>query len=68
MIDPKNTTAIKCEECESETFKEVIFLRKVSKMLTGQSQDGVIPIPAFECSKCGHINKEFIPNFNKINA
>jgi hypothetical protein len=66
MIDPKNTTAIKCEECENETFREVVFIRKASKLLTGQPQDSVIPIPTFECSKCNHINKEFTPNFNSL--
>jgi uncharacterized Zn finger protein len=66
MIDPKNTTAIKCEECQNETFREVVFIRKASKLLTGQPQDTVIPIPTFECSKCGHINKEFTPNFNSL--
>lgn len=63
-IDPKNTTAIKCESCEGETFKEVLFIRKASKLLTGQSQDTLIPIPTFQCSSCNHINKEFIPKLD----
>lgn len=63
-IDIKQTSAIKCESCENETFNETVFLRKASKLLTGSSQDTLIPIPTFQCSKCGHINKEFIPNFD----
>jgi uncharacterized Zn finger protein len=66
MIDPKNTTAIKCEECENETFQEAVFIRKASRLLTGQPQDTIIPIPTFQCTKCGHINKEFTPNFNNL--
>jgi hypothetical protein len=66
MIDPKNTTSMQCEECKGETFTEVVYLRKASKLLTGQPQDSIIPIPTFQCSKCNHINKEFIINFNKI--
>jgi hypothetical protein len=62
-IDPKNTTAIKCEKCECETFREVVFIRKASKLLTGQATDSVMPIPTFQCSSCGHINKEFTPKF-----
>jgi len=62
-IDPKNTTEVKCEECENPTFREVVFIRKASKLLTGQANDSMIPIPTFECAKCGHINKEFTPNF-----
>lgn len=63
-IRPKDTTPIKCEECENETFTEVVFLRKASKLLTGAPQDSVIPVPAFQCSSCSHINKEFTPKFN----
>lgn len=55
------TTGIKCEECGCETFQEALMLRKVSKFLTGQNQDGVLPIPTFVCSKCGHVNKDFYP-------
>lgn len=62
-IDPKNTTPIKCEECENETFVEVVFIRKASKLLTGQTQDAIIPIPTFQCASCKHINKEFVPKF-----
>jgi len=55
------TTGVKCESCGSETFQEALLLRKVSKFLTGQAQDGILPIPTFVCSKCRHINKEFYP-------
>ena len=58
-INPKDTTAVKCEKCENDTFTEAVFLRKASKLLTGASQDSIIPIPTFQCSACGHINKEF---------
>jgi hypothetical protein len=37
------------------------MLRKVSRFLTGEAQDGVIPIPTFICTKCGHVNKDFYP-------
>ena len=60
-INPKDTTAVKCEKCENDTFTEAVFLRKASKLLTGASQDSIIPIPTFRCSACGHINKEFTP-------
>jgi hypothetical protein len=59
----KNSTAIKCEKCEGESFIGITFLRKVSRLITGTSQDQIIPIPSFQCSVCNHINKEFIPKF-----
>jgi uncharacterized Zn finger protein len=55
------TVAILCEECENQTFTESVILRKVSRFLTGQAQDGLVPIPVFSCQKCGHVNNEFLP-------
>lgn len=60
-IDLKKTTGVSCDECANESFQEALLLRKVSRFLTGDAQDGVIPIPTFVCSKCGHINKDFYP-------
>ena len=53
------TTPIVCEECQNDTFTQVLFLRKISKFLTGDTIDSLYPIPSFACSKCGHINEEF---------
>lgn len=55
----KNATEIKCEKCDNATFEEVLKLRKLSKLVTGQSKDTLVPIPMFACKKCGNINKEF---------
>ncbi len=61
----KNSTEIKCEFCEHDTFEEVLKLRKISKIITGSSKDTLIPIPVFACKKCGNINKDFdITNLN----
>ena len=29
--------------------------------MTGTAQDALLPIPVFACSKCGHVNEEFLP-------
>ena len=55
------TTPVSCDTCGSQAFQEALMLRKVSKFLTGDAQDGVIPIQTFVCAKCGGINKEFLP-------
>jgi hypothetical protein len=55
------TVAIVCEKCENQTFTEAVILRKVSRFLTGQAQDGLVPIPVFVCQKCSHVNEEFLP-------
>jgi hypothetical protein len=57
------TTGVICENCKNNSFQEVYLLRKVSKFLVAANtdKDQLIPIPAFSCSKCHHINKEFLP-------
>jgi uncharacterized Zn finger protein len=55
----KDGSQIKCESCGGETFREAFFLFKVSKILTGEAQDSMVPVPTFACASCGHINKEF---------
>ena len=46
QIDFSKTTQIKCEACDSSTFKQTLLLRKMSALVFG-------------CEKCGHVNKEF---------
>jgi len=55
------STPLVCEECQNETFKQVFFLRTISKFIAGTDQDGLIPIPSFACTNCGHVNNEFQP-------
>lgn len=55
------STPLVCEECQNETFRQVFFLRTVSKFIAGTDQDGLIPIPSFACTNCGHVNNEFQP-------
>ena len=55
------TTGMACDKCNNEVFIEGVMLRKASRFLTGTSQDALIPISVFACSKCGHVNDEFLP-------
>ena len=55
------TTGMSCDECGNEVFQEGVMLRKASRFITGTAQDAMIPIPVFACSKCGHVNEEFLP-------
>lgn len=54
-----NSTAIACESCNNPTFKEVTYLRRISKLLTGAPEDMIVPVPAFACAKCDHVNDQF---------
>lgn len=55
------TTSVKCEKCGNEVFYPAYMLRRVSRLLIGAQEDGIIPINTFACASCGHTNAEFIP-------
>ena len=52
-ISLDKTTELVCDECGNPAFQEVVLLRKASRFITGTSQDAMVPIPVFACSKCG---------------
>lgn len=60
-VSLKDTTPVTCEECGHSVFQEGVLLRKISRFVTGTSQDALMPIPVFSCAKCGHVNTEFMP-------
>lgn len=59
-IDLRQQPTVTCDDCGSKFFKEVTMLKKVPKLLTGSSEDTLVPFPTYCCDKCGHINEEFL--------
>jgi Zn ribbon nucleic-acid-binding protein len=59
----EQTSGVVCENCNYHAFSEAYLLRKVSKFLVAanSNKDQIIPVPVFHCVKCGHVNKEFLP-------
>jgi hypothetical protein len=55
------TVPLTCDKCGSEIFSEVLFVRKISKILIGAQQDALYPIPVFACAVCSHVNEDFYP-------
>jgi uncharacterized Zn finger protein len=60
-VDLSQTTSIVCEKCESETFTQVFKMRKLSALLSPAGKESMIPMQVFACTKCGHINSDFLP-------
>ena len=58
-IDLRTQPTIECEECKSTYFKEIVLIKKVNKLLTGSSEDTIVPFPTYRCDDCGHVNDEF---------
>ena len=59
-IDLRDCETIKCENCGGIYFKEILILKKVSK-LQGAPMDQNVPVPVFRCDDCGHVNQGFNP-------
>lgn len=60
-LDLGSTTAILCDNCGNHTFKPIFFLRKLSRFLTGEDADRILPIDSLCCVECNHVNNEFAP-------
>jgi hypothetical protein len=60
-FDLNNTTPILCENCGNNTFRPIFFLRKISRFLSPDGNDRVIPMDSLACLKCDYVNKDFNP-------
>ena len=60
-IKMSDTTAIECDKCGHHLFEQATLLRKVSALVSPTAQEALVPIVVMACKKCGHINKDFLP-------
>ena len=61
QVNIPNTLPVVCSECENETFKEVMYMRKESRLASGLPMDRMVPIQLIACEKCDTIAEDFIP-------
>lgn len=59
-IDIKNTRPVLSPEGNA-VFQEGVILRKVSRFVTGTSEDGIIPVPVFFDVQTGKVLVELLP-------
>jgi len=70
-IKMDDTTPVKCDKCDNQTFTQVIALRRVSALVSPTAQEAMVPIQAFACTKCGHVNASLLPkglNADELNG
>lgn len=69
-VPPKPTLAdskpMLCQNCDNDVFVTGMKFRKISKLLTGQPKDSIIPVEVYLCGNCGEINKELYPEELKL--
>ena len=60
-VDFSQTTEEVCGECGNDTFVQVFKIRKLSALLSPAGQETIVPMQVFACTKCNHINSDFLP-------
>ena len=55
------TLPVVCEECDNETFKDIMYMRKESRLASGLPMDRMVPVQLIACEKCGALAEDFIP-------
>ena len=48
-------------DCGNNTFMPGFRFKKMSKLITGQAQDTIIPIEMYLCTQCGKALQELLP-------
>jgi len=59
-IDLSNADNIKCGECKNDTFVPTFIIKHLSALMSPTGQETMVPIQLFKCSKCNHVNEEFL--------
>ena len=59
QVDLTHAKDIVCEKCEHKGFKQTMMLKRLSALVSPNGQESIVPVMAFACDKCGHINEEF---------
>lgn len=66
-IDLSQTSGYKCVQCGSAFFEQSLLLRKVSKFLSGLSEDAYLPVQVINCKQCGLLAKDALdPNIRAM--
>ena len=58
-VDLTHAKTMECEECKCKGFKQTLMLKKLSALVSPNGQESIVPVAAFACESCGHVNKEF---------
>ena len=48
-------------ECGGKVFMSGFRFKKLSRLVTGQAQDSIIPIEMYLCTQCGKALQELLP-------
>ena len=58
-VDLTHAKTMECEKCQGKGFRQTMMLKKLSALVSPNGQESIVPVAAFACEACGHVNKEF---------
>lgn len=50
-----------CESCGHDRFSVQYIIKKFSALVSPTGQPMLTPVQVFACTKCQHINQDFLP-------
>jgi hypothetical protein len=62
QIQLSQTSGYVCASCGHNMFDGKMMVRKVSRFVTGETRDAIIPIDIVVCSSCGEVAKDLLPD------
>ena len=60
-LESAKDLACEAEECGNTFFVPVFIIKHISALMSPNGQEINAPVQTFACSKCGHVNKQFMP-------
>ena len=60
-LDFSKADSYVCESCGNDRFIVHYLIKKFSALISPTGQEMLTPVQAFACTKCDHINKDFLP-------
>jgi len=58
-LDVNLAQDVTCEECSCNRFKMFCYLKKIPEISSPTGKPVIIPVQAFSCCECDHVNEDF---------
>ena len=62
QVQLSQTIGYVCSHCGHNIFDSKIMIRKVSRFITGEARDGIVPIDVIVCNSCNEVAKDILPD------
>ena len=59
-MDLQKAKNILCESCNGNRFTPFFYLKQISELDSPNGRATVLPIQAYQCSACSHVNDIFV--------